>query len=182
MKDWVRLIMKDRKAQILTLFLIIMLLVNGGFYLFKAKPASVEAANLETKLQENRRVIRAKQDEYRLYASFGRGEKQFDSFKNILPAKSDYTAILRDIFKMAKEDGVKSDSIVAEKRVVAHGDIVQIVFSLPVSGSYKNVRKLIYDMENSPLFLTINDLGLNSNEKTGEIAVTLGLSAYVRSR
>ena len=31
------------------------------------------------------------------------------------------------------------------------------------------------------MFLNIDDLGLDSNEGTGEIAVTLGLTTYARS-
>ncbi len=181
MKEWGRLIAKDRKAQALALLLGVMLLVNGGFYLLKTKPAQAMASGLETRLQDNRRAIMAKQAEYRLYASFGHGKEQLDSFKKMLPAKSDYTGIIKDIFKMAREDGVESNSISVEKRQVAHGDIDQIVFSMPVSGSYRNVRKLIYDMENSSLFLTIDRLGFNGSRKTGDISVTLGLSAYVRS-
>ncbi len=181
MKELGRLITKDRKAQTLALLLGVMLLLNGGFYLLKTKPASDKASSLQTTLQANRRAILKKQARYRLYASFGRGKAQLESFKKMLPAKSDYTVIIKDIFKMAREDGVDSNSISVEKRQVAHGDIDQIVFSMPVSGSYRDVRKLIYDMENSSLFFTIDQLGFNGSSKTGDISVTLGLSTYVRS-
>lgn len=181
MKEWGRLIIKDRKAQVLAILLGVMLLVNGGFYLLKTKPSQAMASSLEKTLQDNRRAIMAKQAQYRLYASFGRGKEQLESFKKMLPTKSDYTGIIRDIFRMARKDGVKSDSITVEKRQVAHGDIDQIVFSLPVSGSYRDVRKLVYDMENSALFLTIDHLNFNGAGKTGDISVTLGLSVYLRS-
>lgn len=183
MKVLIEIFMKNRKAQLLTLFLTGLVLANGGFYLLRTKPASLNASGLETRLQDNRQSIRAKQDQYRRYASFGRGEEQLETFKKMLPAKSDYTGILRQVFKMAKEDGVKSDSISATKKEVAQNqdDIVQISFSMPVSGRYKDVRKFIHDMEVSPLFLNIDNLGLASNEGTGEIAVTLGLSTYARS-
>ncbi len=181
MKEWGRLITRDRKAQALALILGVMLLVNGGFYLLKAKPAAEKASSLETALQANRQAILAKQAQYRLYASFGRGKAQLESFKKMLPAKSDYTVIIEELFKMAGKDRVESNSISVEKRQVAHGDIDQIVFSMPVSGSYRDVRKLIYDMENSSLFLTIDQLGFNGGAKTDKISVTLALSAYVRS-
>ncbi len=184
MKALVELVIKNRKAQLLTLLLTGLLLANGGFYLFRTKPASLKASGLETRLQDNRRSMKAKQDQYRLYASFGRGKEQLEAFKKMLPAKSDYTGILREVFKMAKEDGVKSDTISAMKKEVEHNqeeDIVQISFSMPVTGRYKDVRKFIHDMESSSLFLNIDDLGLDSNEGTGEIAVTLGLTTYARS-
>ncbi|MGC2422734.1 MAG: type 4a pilus biogenesis protein PilO [Nitrospirota bacterium] len=183
MKALIELLIKNRKVQMLALLLTGLLLANGGFYLFRTQPASLKVSGLEAKLQENRRSLRAKQDQYRLYASFGRGEEQLKTFKKMLPAQSDYTGILRQVFKMAKEDGVKSDTITAEKKEVAHnqGDIVQITFSMPVSGTYKDVRKFIHDMESSSLFLNIDNLGLDSNEGTGEVAVTLGISTYARS-
>lgn len=171
MKALAELLIKNRKAQLLTLLLTGLLLANGGFYLFRTKPASLKASGLETRLQDNRRSMKAKQDQYRLYASFGRGKEQLETFKKMLPAKSDYTGILRKVFKMAKEDGVKSDSISAMKKEVAQNqeeDIVQISFSMPVTGRYKDVRKFIHDMESSSLFLNIDDLGLDSNEKTGD--------------
>jgi Tfp pilus assembly protein PilO len=183
-KALIELLMKDRKAQLLTLILTGLLLANCGFYLFRTKPASLKASGLETRLQDNRRTMKAKQDQYRHYASFGRGKEQLESFKKMLPASSDYTGILREVFKMAKEDGVKSNSISAVKKESAQNqdeDIVQISFSMPVTGKYKDVRKFIHDMESSSLFLNIDNLGLDSNEQTGEIAVTLGLTTYARS-
>ena len=115
MKALIELLIKNRKVQLLALFLTGLLLANGGFYLFRTQPASLKASGLETRLQENRRSLRAKQDQYRLYASFSRGEEQLETFKKMLPAKSDYTGILRQVFKMAKEDGVKSNTISADE-------------------------------------------------------------------
>jgi type IV pilus assembly protein PilO len=183
-KTLVELLMKNRRAQLLTLLLTGLLLANGGFYLFRTKPASIKASGLETTLKDNRRSMKEKQEQYRRYATFGRGKEQLEAFKKMLPTKSDYTGILREVFKMAKEDGVKSSSISAMKKETAHNqdeDIVQISFSMPVTGSYKDVRKFIHDMESSSLFLNIDNLALDSNEQTGEIAVTLGLTAYARS-
>jgi type IV pilus assembly protein PilO len=183
-KALVELLMKNRKAQLLTLLLTGLLLANGGFYLLRTKPASLKASGLETTLQNNRRSMKEKQEQYRRYASFGRGKEELDTFKKMLPEKSDYTGILREVFKMAKEDGVKTSSISAMKKETApdqQEDIVQISFSIPVTGSYKDVRKFIHDMESSSLFLNIDDLALASNGETGEIAVTLGLTTYARS-
>src|SRR3990172_5784934 len=179
MKAALDMLTRNRKVQALLLVLVTVAAVDAGFYFRRAAPAAREAKALEARLRENRAAIKAMNDEYRLYVSFERERGELKKFKELLPARSDYTKIITKVMGMAKDDGMKSASFgTVKKDIEQEGSLVQLNFSMPVSGSYKSVRKFIHDVETSPLFLNIDNLVLSTDAETGEVSVTLALSTY----
>ncbi len=181
MKALIEILLKNKKAQVLVFLLVAVWVADAGFYLLRTSPASSDVIAMESDLRQNRAEIRAMQDEYRLYYSFDKGREDLMKFKDLLPQRGEYIDVIKKVYRLAKEDGMKSSSFgTEEKDVQQAGDLVQLSFSLPIKGSYKDVRKFIYDVETSRLFLNIDHLALNSGG-SDDITVTIGLSTYVRS-
>jgi len=182
LKAFLDILTKNRKVQALILLLIAMVAVDTGFYFLRTVPIKSNVSDLEERIRQGRQSLRSKQGDLRLYYCFETGCSRLDEFKKLLPARTQYIEVLKKVYEMAKDDGMKTSSLGAQKKELEQeGDIVQINFTIPVSGSYKNVRKFIYDVETSPLFLNIDSLGLTSNPTTGDIALSIGLSTFMRS-
>ena len=182
MKAVLDIIRKNRKAQALLLALVALAALDAGFYFMRAAPEARRVEGLEERSGQFREDIRKKSDEYRVYYSFDRGRSEIDAFKSLLPARTDYISMLRRLIKLARQDGMRSEEFGAEKKAVRHeGDLSQISFTMPISGGYADVRKFIYDVESSDLFLNIDNLGLASKGDSDEITLTIGLSTYMRS-
>ena len=174
--------LKNRKVQVLLLLLVAVMAMDGGFYMIRVRPANFRAIAAEDRLRNIKRSVSLAENEYGLYSSFESGRSDLEKFKGLLPRQSEYTAIIRRVYSLAKEDGMKATSFGTEKKeILKKGELVQISFSMPVTGTYQQVRKFIHDTETSTLFLNIEDLGLSSSGMTGEVSLTIGLSTYMRS-
>lgn len=182
MKVFLETFKTNRKVQVLLLLLVAVLVNDAGFYFLRAAPAAERALAQEGRLRALREEIRAKDAECRLYLSYDKGFAEVEAFKDRLPRRSEYPQILNKVYMLAKEDRMKSASFGAQTREIKQeGDIVQLNFSMPISGSYRDVRKFIYDVESSPLFLNIDNLGLSKAGDADEISLTISLSTYMRS-
>jgi len=177
----IELIKKNRKVQALLLGLAALVVCDLGFYLLMTAPARGKVSALDAKLQGVKKEARAREGEYKVYLSYDSGRSELQRFKELLPRRSEYTQTIMKVYRMAKDDGMKSTSFGTEKKAVAQaGDLEQLSFSMPVTGSYPEVRKFVYDVETSKLFLNIESLGLSSGGDSSEISLTIGLSTYVR--
>ncbi len=173
--------LKSGKVKVLLFLFVAVLAADIGFYLLRTAPATSRAEELSGRIGTFRESLRQKESEYRYYMSFETGRAELEKFKDLLPRRSDYVDVVRGVDRLAREDGMKSKSFGTErKEVEKQGDLVQLNFSLPVSGSYANVRKFIYDVETSPLFLNIDHLGLSAEADASVITLSIGLSTYVR--
>jgi len=181
LKQVVELIKKSRLAQGLLLLVISLAVADAGYYFLRAVPASMKVHRLEERLAELDRKTASEAGQYALYSSFDIGMKQLGQFKTMLPERGDYSRLVDKIYRLAKEDGVKNISFGTDAKEEKEGDLVQLDFSMPISGDYRNVRKFIYDIETSPLFLNIDNLSLTSSGDEGEITLTIALTTYMRS-
>lgn len=171
---------KNRKMQALSVVFILGVCVNVFFYSALGAPAVLDKAALRSDLAAVDARLQEAEKDRALYESFLSGQADIDRFKDRLPARVEYTDLIKDVYSMARKDGMLLLSYGATTNPVSQsGGLEQVSFSLPVSGSYEEVRRFIYDIETSGLFLNIDNLGL-SNTGEGSINLTIGLSTYVR--
>ncbi len=181
MSQAVELIKKSRLAQVLLLFVISLAVADVGYYFLRAVPASIKVRRLEERLAELNKKTASEAGEYGLYSSFDSGMRQLGQFKTMLPERGDYISLVDKVYRLAKEDGMKSASFGTDAKELKEGDLIQVDFTMPISGNYRDVRKFIYDIETSPLFLNIDNLSLSSGKDEGEINLTIALTTYMRS-
>lgn len=181
MSQVIELIKKSRLAQVLLLLVIALAAADMGFYFLRAVPAAKKVRILEGRLAELDRKTASETGQYGLYSSFDSGRKQLGEFKAMLPERGEYIRMIDKVYRLAKKDGMKSASFGTAAKEVKEGDLIQVDFSMPIAGDYQDVRKFIYDIETSPLFLNINNLSLSSGGAEGEITLTIALTTYMRS-
>ena len=183
MRQVVELIKKSRLAQVLLLFVIALAAADMGYYFLRAVPAAIKVRRLEARLAELDRKTASETGQYSLYSSFDSGIKQLGQFKTMLPKREEYISIVDKVYRLAKKDGMKSASFGTAAKEVKEGDLIQVDFTMPISGDYRDVRKFIYDVESSPIFLNIDNLSLSSggDENEGDVTLTIALTTYMRS-
>lgn len=180
MKQFLEALTKNRKVQMLAVLLMAVAAMDVAFYILRTAPAVAREASLEGRIEALRGQIRDTQKDDALYGSYEDGRRQLEEFKALLPRRSEYVQVMERIYRLAKDDGMKSTSLTTNVSEVQSGDLVQLKFVMPVSGSYRNARKFISDIESSPMFLSIDNLSLTSGPD-GDINFTLALSTYMRS-
>ena len=181
MNQVVELIKKSRLSQVLLLFVVALAVADTGYYFLRAVPATIKVHKLEERLAELDKKAKSDAGQFGLYSSRDSGMKQLGQFKAMLPVRGDYIRIMDKVYRLAKEDGMKNTSFGTDAKEVKEGDLVQVDFTMPISGGYRDVRKFIYDIEASPMFLNIDNLSLSSSGDEGEITLTIALTTYMRS-
>jgi len=175
-------VLRGRKT-FLALAVLLLVAVVGDLVYYAAvyRPVASQTSRLEARLAGLEKQNASAANNQKLYESFIEGRKRLDIFKSMLASRSEYTDVLKKVYNMADRDGMHWKSFGAQTNALRQvGGIEQMSFSLPVTGSYRAVRKFLFDIESSELFLNIENLGLNSGG-TGGISLTIGLSTYVRS-
>lgn len=173
---------KNRKMQALLLLLVALAVADAGFFLLRVNPARARLSGLQDRLASLERDVAARQAEYDRYAAYNKSLADVERFKAVLPRRSEYTGVIEQVYRLAKNDGMASESFgTTKKDVKEEGDLSQLTFSMPIRGRYSDVRKFIHDVETSDLFLAIDSLGLSKVEEPDQISLTIGLSTFVRS-
>lgn len=180
MKQFFEVLTKNRKVQALAVLLVAVAAMDVAFYFLRTAPAVAREASMEGRIEALRGRIQDTEKEGALYGSYENGRRQLEEFKALLPRRSEYVQVMERIYRLAKDDGMKSTSLTTNMQEVQSGDLVQLKFVMPVSGSYRDARKFISDIESSPMFLSIDNLSLTS-APNGDINFTLALSTYMRS-
>jgi Tfp pilus assembly protein PilO len=174
---------RNRKAQALILLLAVIIAVDAVYYVEVCRPVKLEAAVFDSRLSGLDIRYKKTGDAIRRYEDFIKGRESLQKFKLMLASRQDYTSVIKKVYTLASKDGMEYKSFGAQTSELAQvGGLEQLSFTMPVSGSYRDVRKFIYDVETSDLFLNINTLGLATiSGGSGKVGLSIGLSTYVRS-
>jgi hypothetical protein len=113
----------------------------------------------------------------------GTGERDGDNDKIVLdalPSKYDFPALVTSLEKILKDQGVKIESIGGTDDSIAQGDSssstpqpVPVPFQFSVSGSYKEIKKVMSALEKSIRPMQVQTMQLTGSEKD----MTLNVSA-----
>jgi len=176
------LVKKNRKLQALILLVVLVVVADAVYYSAVCRPVAAEVVTLSDRLHVLDASYKKTGNAIMRYENFIKGKEDLEKFKMMLATRQDYTDVIKKVYTLAKKDGMDYKSFGAQSSELNQvGGLEQLSFTLPVSGSYRNARKFIYDVETSDLFLNINNLGLTSSVGSGGITLSIGLSTYVRS-
>jgi len=181
LKEYLGLIKKNRTAQALLALLVAVALADAGFYALKSLPADREVSEVKVRLGSLAATLTEKKGELARYESFDKGKAEVGKFMEGLPKKSDYTSIIRRMYLMARTAGVRVNNFSVERapvKGVAGTD--ELKFAIPISGGYQDVRRFLYEVENSDLFLNINSVSIASAGDSKNIYVSVVVSTYLR--
>lgn len=163
-------------------FAVVIIVINLVFSVTTMRDRSDEVTRLELHSRELREL------EHRgLYASgamslqaaSARANREVEGFKKKLVDSKGLTLVLNDVFKAARRNGLTITSADYNPVTIKATDISRYFFSFPVEGRYRQVKKFIYDIENSKHMLVVESITMSSSKKArGRIGVDIELSAY----
>ena len=107
-------------------------------------------------------------------------ESDVNSFVGELPAEREMTRIIKEMHSMARKSGIKIKAAKYTPSIGKNKDLFHYSIVAPVSGSYRQVRKFIYNIEKMPYLMNIEDLGLASG-KENTVSLSLKISVYFRT-
>lgn len=153
-------------------------------------PRTVEERNLEQRVERLRGALeeaRARNQALKVRDEVAvRNASDVGRFYGTVVGTREQTLlpVLTEIEAAARELNISAGSQSYEATPLAGGPLVRFRIRMPVSGTYRQVIEFLDRIERSPLFLTIDELGLRERPQAGAGSADLSLmfSAYFHAR
>jgi Tfp pilus assembly protein PilO len=164
-------------------------IINILVFAFLVYPMRSDVANVEQRTRGAEAGLAAAQDEFAradgALTGKDRALKELDTFYSSVLAK-DLTGARRLTFARLAQLAAKSSLDFERRRyepVVERGsNLTRLKVSMELLGSYADVRDFIHEIESSPEFVVIDDIGLaEGSQGDPMLRLTLQLSTYFRT-
>jgi Tfp pilus assembly protein PilO len=164
-------------------------IINILVFAFLVYPMRSDVANVEQRTRGAEAGLAAAQDEFAradgALTGKDRALKELDTFYSSVLAK-DLTGARRLTFARLAQLAAKSSLDFERRRyepVVERGsNLTRLKVSMELMGSYADVRDFIHEIESSPEFVVIDDIGLaEGSQGDPMLRLTLQLSTYFRT-
>jgi len=141
--------------------------------------------NLRAVDSKQRQVSAAQQQAGEIFTpqkAYYEKEKQLETFEQGMAAKTDFTGLIRELFSFAQTAGLDIDQIKYSPKELETGGILEYGINFDVTGSYAQLKRFIFELEQSPRLLTIDEVVLT---KRGEgnlasVGLRLKLTTFFR--
>ena len=163
--------------------------INLLVYAFFVYPLQSDVANVEQRTRSAEEALAAAQADYDRATGTLTGKdralKELDTFYSSVLAK-DLTGARRLTFARLAQLAAKSRLDFERRKyepVVERGsNLTRLKVTMDLAGSYADIRDFIHEIEASPEFVVIDDVGLTEGVQSGEaLRLTLQLSTYFRT-
>ena len=163
--------------------------INFLVFAFFVYPLQRDVANVEQRTRAAEEALAAAQADYArangTLTGKDRALKELDTFYSSVLAQ-DLTGARRLTFARLAQLAAKSRLDFERRKyepVVERGsNLTRLKVTMDLAGSYGDIRDFIHDIEASPEFVVIDDVGLmESVQNGGSVRLTLQLSTYFRT-
>lgn len=149
-----------------------MLVSDAVVYLYYLRPAENALARIESEYQM-KRAVRPPEIE-------GPAKKagELKGVYGELPKWEDFTKVMGEVYNKAERLNLLINSVSYQSSPVKDSGLVQVTVSMPVTGSYADIKRFVYDLETSPRLFIIENLSLGSGKgEEGDISLNLTITA-----
>ena len=151
----------------------VMLVSDTVVYLYYLRPAEKALAHIEEEYQMKR--AKRKPD------AEGPARKARE-LKGI-PRWEDFTKVMGEVYNKAERLNLLIESASYQPFPVKDSGFVQVTVTMPVTGSYADIKRFVYDLETSPRLFIIENLSLGSGKGgDGDISLKLILAAHFNTK
>ncbi|MEW6089105.1 MAG: type 4a pilus biogenesis protein PilO [bacterium] len=109
--------------------------------------------------------------------NFSKTESDLQKFDLILPRYEEITRLIRELPNIAEKTGVKVSGV--KYQLIKDEGYNRLSFSLPVEGSYSEIRRFIYEIETMRKVIWIERLAIKTSySMREELSIQLTMSTY----
>ena len=100
--------------------------------------------------------------------------------KYFLPKRVAYATVIAELQKMAKASGLQErDAVYTEEPIEGTSDLSILNSTANYEGSYANLLRFLYQVDQSPMLLVLENLQAAPQQKGGQIATSIHFQAIV---
>ena len=107
--------------------------------------------------------------------TYRQAKEDLQSFRAVIPAKSEFPALLGDVFTLAGQAGLAIDQIGYQPKELPGQALLRYGLAFTVRGDYGQIKRFIHALEQSDRLLVIDSLTLSGEREFGAATVELRL-------
>jgi type IV pilus assembly protein PilO len=156
-----------------------LILLNAAAYLLLGYVVTPQRDALEKELMDLQ--VRTRQSRLAEAATktpaaiYRRGEADLLKFRETIPAKNEFPALLGEVFFLADQAGLAIDQVSYQPKEVEGQGLLRYGLAFSVRGNYGQVKRFIHSLEQSERLMIIDGLTLSGGRESGEAKVELRL-------
>lgn len=111
------------------------------------------------------------------------GSKESSEFegKYFLPKRVAYEAVIAEIQRMAQSSGLRErDAVFAEEPIEGTADLTLLTNTANYEGSYDNLMRFLFEADQSPMLLMLDNLQAAPQQKGGQINTSIRFQTIVQ--
>jgi Tfp pilus assembly protein PilO len=101
--------------------------------------------------------------------------------KYFLPKRAAYEAVIAEIQRLAQGSGLRErDAVYAEEPIEGTADLTLLTSTANYEGSYDNLMRFLYEVDESPMLLMLDNLQAAPQQKGGQINTSIRFQTIVQ--
>ncbi len=175
-----------RQNRLVPVLLLVLLMINIGLQVWRVRGVQPQVVQLEQRLQrqqqelERMRQLGARQDSPE--AVYRRGREDLSSFYAMIPARSDLTGLIEELFNMADNAGLEIDRIGYDPQKLEERPLLAYTLMFSVTGNYEQLKNFVYDIETSPRLISLDEIALSgAGEGDRPVSLNLRFTTYFQA-
>lgn len=164
----------------------VMLVLNLAGYFLISTLLVPRNQSSERSVQTKQRQVRSAQqragDIITPQKDYFKKEQELQTFIESLPPKKDFTGLIRELFVLASTAGLDIDQIKYSPQQLDTENILEYGVSFDVTGRYAQLKRFIFELEQSPRVLIIDQLVLTKrgNADQDNVGLRIQLTTFFR--
>ncbi len=162
--------------------------LNLMVYLLMAQVVTPWVGGLERRYIEQQAQVRQAQQGLAALATpqsiFRRGQVDLESFREQVAPRSDFPALMSDLYLLARQSGLEIDRINYDPKLESEADLLRQGLVFSVAGDYGQLKKFVHDLEQSPRLIVIEEIALTTAESAegrSSVLLRLRLATYFKA-
>ena len=140
-------------------------------YAFAVLPAAARMADQKGRYADLKR-------QYADALLFQKQKQALSSIRTGALAQKDVPLLIKDLVQTARKLGLSVGAINSDLPTPVAGGLTVLTFTVPVAGTYGNIKRFIYEIETSDRMVGIHDLRFDTDKKT--VKLDMKLVTYLR--
>jgi type IV pilus assembly protein PilO len=164
-----------------------LLLLNGAAYALMTYVVAPGIDDLERRYIERQSSVRQLRQAGAATGSpqeiYRRGVEDLEKYRAAIPSRTEFTALIGEIFSLAKKAGLSIDRISYDPKEIPDHDLLRYALNFSLGGDYGQVKKFVFSLERSERLIIIEELSLSGGGEPsqGDVNLRLRLSTYFRT-
>lgn len=119
-------------------------------------------------------------------SAFRQGREDLATFRAAIPSRAGFPALLGELFTLAEASGLEIERVGYEPKEIEERGLLRYGLNFSVTGTYRQIKLFIYELEQSPRLIIIEDVSLGENAAvdagaTAQVTLRLRLATYFRA-